>query len=245
MSLDLVNDIFRNFKESKFVQNFINELSNYLEKNIKNSLDYESEEVPIIEDILSKNNTTTGNENTIRCKFNDIIINYEEQNFGNDSMYFIKDNKKTYWSNNKEHSNYDFYTVLKVENSDITELEISKNDMPKNIGVNDVCIMQNGNYILNSIATKELQNRIISMAKEIIDKQNMNLQEHRKEGHLYVVSKEIGDNRFLRDVTDKSKVEFEEVDISKDLLEKATEGTVLKYVDGKYEYYSDDGFDFL
>ena len=30
----------------------------------------------IIEDILSKNNVTTGNENSIRSKFNDVILEY-------------------------------------------------------------------------------------------------------------------------------------------------------------------------
>ena len=76
-------------KENNFVQNFINELSNYLENSVKNSLDYRSEEVPIIEDILSKNNVTTDNENSIRWKFDDVISKYAEQNLGNDSIYFV------------------------------------------------------------------------------------------------------------------------------------------------------------
>lgn len=243
MSLDLVNDIFNNLKENKFVQNFINELSNYLEKNIKNSLDYANEEISIIDNILSENNVTTGNENSIRLKLNDVISNYAEQNFGNDAMYFVKDNKKTYWANNKEYCNNDVYTVLKVENNGIEELEINKQDMPKDIGINNVFRMKNGDYVVDIIATDELQNEIRNMAKEIIDKQNMNLEKYRKEGHLYMVTEEIGDNRFLRDLTDESKIEFEEVDIPKDLLDKSTEGVVLKYVDGKYEYYSDDGFE--
>lgn len=243
MSLDLVNDIFNNLKENKFVQNFINELSNYLEKSIKNSLDYANEEIPIIDNILSENNVTTGNENSIRLKLNDVISNYAERNFSNDAMYFVKDNKKIYWSNNKEHCNNNVYTVLKVENDGIEELEINKQDMPKDIGINDVFRMENGDYVVDIIATDELQNEIRNMAKEIIDKQNMNLEKYRKEGHLYMVTEELGNNRFLCDLTDESKIEFEEVYIPKDLLDKATEGVVLKYVDGKYEYYSDDGFE--
>lgn len=243
MSLDLVNDIFNNLKESKFVQNFINELSNYLDNNIKNNLNYTNDEVPIIEDILSKNNVTTGNENSIRFKLNDVISNYAEKNFNDNSMWFVKDNKKIYWANNKEHCNNDVYTVLKVENNRIEELEINKQDMPKDIGINDVFRMENNNYVVDTIATDKVQNEIRNMAKEIIDKQNMNLEKHRKEGHLYMVTEEIGDNRFLCDLTNESKIEFEEVDIPKDLLDKATEGVVLKYTDGKYEYYSDDGFE--
>ena len=36
MSLDLVNELFHNLKENKFVQNFIQELSNYLKNHLGN-----------------------------------------------------------------------------------------------------------------------------------------------------------------------------------------------------------------
>ena len=225
------------------MQNFINELSNYLENNLKNNLNCRNEEVPIIEDILSKNNVTTGNENSIRWKLNDVISKYAEQNFNNDSMYFVKDSKKTYWSNNEKQYNNNFYTVLKVENNKIEEIEVSKKDMPKDIGVNDVYRIENGKYVIDDISSKELQEEIIKMAKEIIDKQNANLGEYRKEGHLYMVSEELGSNRFLCDLTDEAKFEFEEVNITKDLLDRATEGSVLIYTNGSYEYYSSDGFE--
>lgn len=225
------------------MQNFINEISKYLENNIKNNLGCESEDVPIIEDILSKNNVTTGNENSIRWKLNDVVLEYAGQNFCNDSMYFVKDSKKTYWSNNEKHYNNNVYNVLKVENDKIEELEISKKDMPENIGVNDVFRIENDKYVIDNSATKELQEEIINMANEIIDKQNVNLDRYRKEGHLYLVSEELGNNRFLKDLTDSSNFEFEEVNIPKDLLDRATEGAVLKFYNGSYEYYSNDGFE--
>ena len=37
MNLNLVNDLFNNLKENEFVQNFIKELSNYLENSITNN----------------------------------------------------------------------------------------------------------------------------------------------------------------------------------------------------------------
>lgn len=199
--------------------------------------------MPIIEDILSKNNVTTGNENSIRWKFNDVILKYAEQNFNNESMYFVQDSKKTYWSNNEEQYNNNVYSVLKVENNQIEEIEINKKDMPKDIGVNDVFRKKEDKYMIDNFATEELQEQIINMAKNIIDKQNAKLDSYRKEGHLYMVSEELGDNRFLWDLTDAPKFEFEEVDIPKDLLDRATEGSVLKYTNGTYEYYSNDGFE--
>ena len=223
--LDIINDLFNNLKENKFVQNFIKELSNYLEKN---NVGNENKEVPIIDDILSKNNYTTGNKNSIRFNLKEVISNYAK----NDEIYFVKDAK-----------NEDTYTVLKTEGKKIDEIEINKRDMPREVKINDVLKMEDNNYKIDEIATKDLQEDIIKMAEEVLYKQNINLNKHRKEGHLYMVTEEQGDNRFLWDLTDKPKTEFEEVDIPKDLLNIATEGMVLRYINGKYEYYSDDGFE--
>lgn len=201
--------------------------------------------MPIIEDILSKNNLTTGNENAIRDNINDIILEYAEKNFKSETMYFVQDSKKTYWKNNERQYDNSVYSVLKVENNQIEQIEIDKKNMPKDIGVNDVFTIKENEYVINTVATEELLKEIETMANKIIDKQNANLASYRKEGHLYMVSEEIGDNRFLYDLTDKSNVEFEEVDIPKDVLDKATEGAVLKYTNGTYEYYSNDGFERL
>ena len=230
MNLDVVNDVFNNLKENNFVQNFIKDLSKYLESK----LNYENQEIPIIEDILSKNNLTTGNKNSIRGSLNNIILSYAK----NDVIYFIKDNKKTYWSNNKKCYNNDIYVILKAENENIE-------DMPKDVKVNDVLRFENNNYVIDNISTKELKEEIINNAKKILEKQNINLEDYRKDGHLYLVTEELGNNRFLKDLTDKSKTEFEETSISKDLLSKAVEGTVLKFINGKYEYYSDNGFEMI
>ena len=232
MNLNLVNDLFNNVKENKFVQNFIKELSNYLEKNNKNNLNEENKETPIIEDILSKNNFTTGNRNFIRWQLNDIVLKYAQNSSDNDAIYFIKDTK----SNNA-------YNVLKAENGKIEEIEINKKDIPHEVKINNVLRIRNGEYVIDNISTKELQEEIKNKAKEILNKQNKNLDKHRKEGHLYMVTEELGNNRFLWDLTDAPKTEFEETCIPTDLLDIATEGMVLKYTNGKYEYYSDDGFE--
>lgn len=201
--------------------------------------------MPIIEDILSKNNVTTGNENVIRWKFDDVVLEYAKQNFNNESMYFVKDSKKIYWSNNEKHYNNNVCSVLKVENNKVDEIEISKKNMPENIGVNDVFRKKGGKFIVDDFATAELQEKIKCMAEGIINKQNANIESYRKEGHLYMVSEELGNNRFLWDLTDVPKFEFEEVDIPKDLLGKAVEGSVLRFTNGTYEYYSNDGFERL
>lgn len=239
MSLNLFNNIFEGLRENKFVQSFINELTKCLENNSNNL----KNEIPIIEDILSKNKLTTGNRRAIKWNLDDVVLKYTEQKFPNSTIYFVKDNKKTYWKNNEKHYDNNLYTILKAENNKIEEIEISKKDLPKNIGVNDVFKIESGEYVVDKSATQELQKEIINMADEIVNKQNLILNKHRKEGHLYIVSEEVGNNRFLRDLTENSKIEFEEVNIPQNVLEKSTEGTVLKFINGEYEYYSNDGFE--
>ena len=239
MSLNLLNNIFGSLRENKFVQSFINELTKCLENNSNNL----TNEIPIIEDILSKNKLTTGNKKAIKWNLDDAVLRYAEQKFSNSTIYFVKDNKKTYWKNNEKHYDSNLYTILKAENNKIEEIEINKKDLPKNIGVNDVFKIEKGEYVVDKSATQELQKEIINMAEETINKQNLVLNKHRKEGHLYLVSEEVGNNRFLRDLTENSTIEFEEVNIPQNVLEKATEGAVLKFINGEYEYYSNDGFE--
>ena len=43
--------------------------------------------------------------------------------------------------------------------------------------------------------------------------------------------------------TEDKNTEFEEVEIPKEILDKAGEGSVLKYTNGKYEYFSDEGME--
>ena len=235
MNLDLVNDILKGIKENDFVQDFINDLTSYLENK--------NEEKPILEEILSKNNITTANENSIRWKMDDVILDYAKENFKDETMYFVNDNKKIVWKNNKKDYNNDILSIWKVENNKIEEIGLEKSKLKEKLSINDVFKIENDEAIIDKIATKELKDKILEMANEIIEKQNNNLSNYKKEGHLYVVKEEIGNNRFLKDITEDKNTEFEEVDIPKEILDKAVEGSVLKYTNGKYEYFSDEGME--
>ncbi len=66
--------------------------------------------------------------------------------------------------------------------------------------------------------------------------------QHRKEGHLYFVTEDRGEQIYLWDFTEKSAKEFKETITSEELLAVAKEGTMLIYKDGKYELYSEYGY---
>lgn len=74
---------------------------------------------------------------------------------------------------------------------------------------------------------------------------NKSLDKNRKEGHLYLVTEDRGNEIYLWDFTDKPKHEFTEIISSEELLKVAKEGAMLQYRNGKYELYSTDGYDML
>lgn len=235
MNLEVIRDVFQSIKENKKVQGFMKELSEYLESSIKNNLEKQgTQNLPIIESILEGKQVTTGNENAIRFGERDTILAYAKEN-GNKEMYFVKDDKKVYWQKNERHYNKEVYTVFQIQDGKIEEIEINKQDMPKDIQVNDVCYLENGEYVVDTLATKELQTAIKNMANHILEKQENNLEKYRKEGHEYLVIEELGNSRFLKDITENSQIEFEEVNMPEEILENATEGMILKYTNGRYE----------
>ena len=75
--------------------------------------------------------------------------------------------------------------------------------------------------------------------------QSRELQEDRKEGHLYLVTEDRNGEVYLWDFTDKAEHEFKEVITSEELSKVAKEGAMLQYKDGKYELYSENGYDML
>lgn len=236
MKINLENNLPSKSEKNEFVQKFAKELSHFLQEK----LNAKNETKPILQTILETNKLTIGNENEMRCKFEEIVSTYVNQN---NNIYFVKDDKKTYWKNNKRYFNHEVYLVVKGSGEKIEEIEISKQDMPKNIGVNDTFKIENNQYILDNSIAEQIKKEITNVAEAIIEKQNKNLEEHRIEGHLYMVAEESGNSRFLVDLTKKTKTQFEEVEFSKTLLSKLVEGSVVKYQNGNYEYYSDDGFE--
>lgn len=84
-------------------------------------------------------------------------------------------------------------------------------------------------------------------AKENLSEANINeeLQSYRKEGHLYLVTEDRNNEIYLSDFTLKSKIEFKEQITDKELLNIAKEGTMLQYKNGKYELYSENGYNML
>jgi len=239
LNLDLLNNIRTETKETNLVQNFINELSEFIKQEKINT----REQVPILQQILSKRKACIGNENEIIKKKNEIIKEYANETTSKGTMYIVEKEGAIYWKNNIRYKNNKLYNVIKVENNNIQYLQLSKEELPEWAKVNNIYRKKNGKYILDEEARQEVEKRITNIANKILDEQDKMLNSYRKEGHLYAVEEEINNSRFLWDLTDATKYEFEEIELSKELLEKARTGSVLIYSNGEYKYYSNDGFE--
>ncbi len=120
------------------------------------------------------------------------------------------------------------------------DLNIFKNikeDIKNNIDVKGF-IEELTNFLKNIDESKTKENLApISVNEE--------LENYRKEGHLYLVTEDRNNEIYLNDFTEKSKVEFKETNLPEEILKDAKEGTMLQYKNGKYEVYSQNGYDML
>lgn len=134
------------------------------------------------------------------------------------------------------------YSILVDKGGIVMDLNILNNireDIRNNIDVKGF-IQELTNYLKNMETPKIKENENIS--KIDIDE---DLQNYRKEGHLYLVTEDRNNEIYLCDYTEKSKIEFKEKIAKEDLLNVAKEGAMLQYKNGKYELYSKSGYDML
>lgn len=140
---------------------------------------------------------------------------------------------------------------------DLNLFENLKRDKEPNVNVKN--FMKELNNFLQNISSKtqdkknnvtnekevELDINGKSQENETTLEENKKMQEHRKEGHLYLVTEDRNNEIYLWDFTDKAKSEFKETTLSNELLSVAKEGAMLQYKNGKYELYSPYGYDLV
>ena len=98
--------------------------------------------------------------------------------------------------------------------------------------------------VVKEIQKNDIVEKFMSELSNFLEnKQEIN--QNRKEGHLYLVTEDRNGEVYLWDFTEKPEHEFKEVFTSKELIDVAKEGAMLQFKDGKYELYSTDGYDML
>lgn len=238
MNLDLKNDILKNLKENKVVQNFINELSDYLKNNIENKA-----EIRNIDDKwndLLLNNLTLYDEKIISKYRNEMLVQRSNilQNYAQDTkekgeMFYIY-NISTNQKNTYNLSYCDINRSHEVLTKSIEELPAGSN-------LGSILRKKGENFIIDIESTKEVGKEINSMIKEKIEEQREYLNSKRIDGHIYEVGEKYSGRVWLYDLNDISGggIEgIEEIEFPKDLYQNAKEGDLFVYEKGEYKKHT-------
>ena len=234
MNLELVNNLFKEMKNNKAVQDFINELESYLEKSmLKNDyINIEKEDIALL--------NPTHNGNKIIAKYRDkmyiershILNNYAKQTLEKGPMYYIYD------KNSKMSDGYNICICEEEKKHDIIVMD--KNELPDGAKIGSVLRKIENKFNLDEEATKEISQQIYSMKNQLLKEQTEFLKSKRVEGHIYEMSENNGDRAWLFDISNESNQEIEaveEIDFPSELLNDGKEGDLYIFKDGEYQKY--------
>ena len=223
---DLKENLEKNDTSSKIVNGvteFIGELTKALQ-----SEGVIGKDVDIVTQIANTNKLSIAAENEIDKERTNVLQEYANSTKDEGNLYFIFNKVK----------NEDNYRIWTIDSNEVIQKEISKSDLPNDVSVNSVMRMNNGEFILDTEATKIVTNEIRNRANKIIEKQNQKIKDYKKEGHTYLVTEDINGRIFLWDSTEKPKFEIEDVNFPEELKYKAKEGNSFVYKNGTYVHIS-------
>ncbi len=237
MNLDLVNDFLNNLKENKFVQNFIEELSNYLEKNMITNP--EISEVNNNWNNLLADNLEIGNKKII-SKYKDEML-LERTNILQNYALRTKDKGKMYYIYDIDTNGRNEYNLCICEPNKSHKIIKKKiEDLPKGASLGSVLRQQGKVIILEKEDTQIIENQINNMIKKKIKEQEQFLNSKRIEGHIYEADEKYSGRIWLYDLNNKlgRGIEgIEEIKFPKELYETAKKGDKFIYRNGKYQKY--------
>ena len=233
MNLDIVNELFNNLKESRFVKNFMEELSNYLENNINNdsknlNIDYEFQDLMAEDLTLYNKKVITKFRDEMLIERNNILQNYANKTKEKGEMYYI------YGESENKNNAYNLYNCTNGGKEIITK---SIEELPAGSILGIVLRKKDNNFVLDNEDTKEIVKEIDTMIKEKIEEQNEFLQSKRIEGHVYEIGEKNSGRMWLYDQNSDNKKAIEgieEIEIPKELYEETKEGDLIIYHNGKY-----------
>lgn len=217
MRLDLTNNIDNN---TKFIQDFLKELQDYLERKVN---------IPLINPTHNENKIITEFRDKMYIERSKILNDYAKQTSNKGEMYYIYD------KNSKLQDGYNL-CICKEEKSH-TIIEANSNTLPNGARIGSVLRKSEDNYALDNEATKDISKRIEKMKEDLLEKQTEFLNSKRIEGHIYEISEKGNDRVWIFDITNNSNEALEEISFSKELLQDAKVGDLFVYENGEYKKY--------
>lgn len=220
MNLDIFNNLTNDKGGNNFIQNFINELANYLATNLNQNKEVDS--FLSMDEIEQKYNLTSQFSIELRNQRDEIIKDYL-QNSTEESLYFV-----TY--KNEAKNNYTISQYNKEGKN--TSFGISGEDLPKDVRKDVVLKKEDDKFVVDYQATETIMNKISDCAEKLAQEQNTKLNKSREENGLYQVVDISSNGVYLQNMSNNQV--FEEVDIPKELLNQIGNDYILRYKDGTY-----------
>ena len=217
------------------MQNFIEELSNYLENNITNNS-------KILTNHCNWNNLLSDDltlyDKKIITRFRDemlkernsILQNYADNTKEKGEMYYI------YNTNENKKNSYNLCSCRAEKSHEVITKQIE--ELPEDANLGSVLRKQNDKFVVDTEATKFIEKEINMMIQEKIEEQNQYLDSRRIDGHIYEVGEKYSGRIWLYDLNNSvgEGIEgIEEIEFPIDLYENAKEGDRFVYKDGEYQ----------
>ena len=235
MDIELVNDLLKNLKENKLVQNFIKELSNDLEKNIENNQkNLDNSWNNLLVDNLEINNKKIISKfrNEMLVERANILQNYSQNKKNEGEILYI------YNINSNEKDKYNLCNCNQDKSYEVITKKIE--ELPKDSNLGSIIIKQGEKLILDSEGTKIVTQKINNMIKEKIQEQDKYLDSKRIEGHIYEADEKYLGRILLYDLNNTEgggREEIEEIEFPNNLYETAKKGDLFIYKNGTYQKY--------
>ncbi len=234
MNLDLANGLFNNLKENNFVQNFIKELSNYLENSIANkkttNVDSSFNDIHLGDLTLYGEKIISKYRDKMLIERNQILQKYSENTKNKGEMYYI------YSINSKDSNCFNLCACESGKSNEV--ITKSKEELPEGANLGSVLRKESLEFILDSEDTKNVGTEINEMIHNKIEEQNEYLDSKRIEGHTYEVDEKYDGRILLHDLDKKENGKSEEIEETKfpnELYQNAKKGDLFIYQNGEYE----------
>ena len=208
MNLDIFENLIDKVKENEFIQNFTKEL----EKNIENSM-----QKSMLEKFVSDNKIISEYKDKMLINRNMIL-----QELNNNEMYYIYDKKGS-----------DYLATICESGKSHDVIRISEKDVKSNAKIDSVLRKINDKFELDEETTNIVKIKQEEKFNEILEEQNKIMESRRIEGHIYEYVEGSKDSVWLIDNNLNNGDVFEER--QQEVFKDAQEGDIFEYINGEYK----------
>ena len=208
MNLDIFENLIDKVKENEFIQNFTKEL----EKNIENSM-----QKSMLEKFVSDNKIISEYKDNMLINRNMIL-----QELNNNEMYYIYDKKGS-----------DYLATICESRKSHEVIRIPEKDVKSNIKIDSVLRKINNKFELDEETTNIVKIKQEEKFNEILEEQNKIMESRRIEGHIYEYVEGSKDSVWLIDNNLNNGDVFEER--QQEVFKDAQEGDIFEYINGEYK----------